>query len=40
MKVKIFSEVATVGGDDDSSPEGLLENKINAWLSGNPHIAE
>ena len=39
MRVKIFSEVVMAGGDDESSPEGLLENKINAWLSGNPHIA-
>lgn len=39
MRVKMFSEVITAGGDDESSPEGLLENKINAWLSGNPHIA-
>ena len=39
MRVKIFSEVVMAGGDDESAPEGLLENKINAWLSGNPHIA-
>ena len=26
------------GGDDESAPEDVLENKINAWLSGNPHI--
>jgi hypothetical protein len=38
MRVKIFSEVVTAGSDDESSPEVLLENKINAWLSGNPHI--
>jgi hypothetical protein len=39
MKVKIFSEVVILGGDGDSSPEGMLEAKINGWLSGNPHIA-
>jgi hypothetical protein len=38
MRVKIFSEVVSVGGDGESSPEEILEAKINGWLSGNPHI--
>ena len=38
MRVKIFSELVSIGGEGDSSPEGLLENRINGWLSGNPHV--
>lgn len=39
MKVKIFSEVVILGGGDESAPEGILEAKINGWLSENLHIS-